>query len=103
MPMLNNASSSIGRPVMVCFSVTPSRYSITMNDRPSLISDFVDRADSGVIQRRSGACLPAQSFQGLAVIGDLIRQKLERNEAAEFDVLCFISHPLPPPSFSRMR
>ena len=50
----STASISSGVPAMRCFSVTPSRNSMAMKASPSLLADFVDRADVRMIQGGGG-------------------------------------------------
>jgi hypothetical protein len=45
-----------------------------------------------MIKRRSGFGLAAEAFQGLQVMGDVRRQKLESNKAVEARVLSFIDY-----------
>ena len=59
-------SISIGRPPMRCFSVMPSRNSMAMNRLPVVFTDFVDRADVGMVQRGGGLRFAAGNAPGLA-------------------------------------
>ena len=60
-----------------------------------LLANFVDRADIGMIQRRSGLRLALKARQRLRVSGNLVGQKLQGDKAAERDVLGFVddAHP----------
>ena len=60
-----------------------------------VIADLVNRADVGVVQRRSCARLAAKAFQGLRVLCDLVRQELERDEAAKIGIFGFEHHAHP--------
>src|SRR5437868_13368541 len=54
------------------------------NEQPSLVlANLMDGADVGMIQRRSGASLAAETLQSWRIIGDLVGQKFESNEAAQ--------------------
>ena len=46
-----------------------------------VLADFVDRADVGVVQGGSGACLPAEAFERLWVLSQVLGQKLQRDKA----------------------
>ena len=56
-----------------------------------VLSDFVDSADVGVIKRRGGARLATEALQGLRVLGHLVRQELESDEAAELGVFGLVN------------
>ena len=57
-----------------------------------------------MIERRGRAGFALEAFQRLAVLGKMLRQKLQGDEAAELGVLGLYTTPMPPPpSFSRMR
>ena len=58
----------------------------------AMLADFVDSANVGVIERRSGAGLAAKAFEGQRVARKLVRQELEGDEAAELGVFGFIDH-----------
>ena len=55
-----------------------------------LLADIVDGADVGVIQRRRGARLAAESGQGLGIVGEVRRQELQRDEALQPRILGFV-------------
>ena len=55
-----------------------------------LLADIVNGADVGVIQRRRGACLAAESRQGLGIVGEVWRQELQRDEALQPGILGFV-------------
>ena len=50
-------------------------------------SDVVDGADVGMVQRRGGARLAAESLDRLRVWGNIFRKEFESDVAAEADVL----------------
>src|SRR5207249_8670226 len=73
-----------------------ARQVLHHNERAALkFTDFVDRADVGVIERGSSASLAAETFERLSILGQVIRQKLERDKAAELGVFGLIhdAHP----------
>ena len=55
------------------------------------LSNFINGADVGMIQRGSGASFTAKAFQGLRIAGDVVGEKLQSDEAAEFRVFGFIN------------
>jgi hypothetical protein len=55
-----------------------------------VLTDVVNRADIGMIQRRCGLRLAPEADQRLRVFGNLIRQKLESNETVQPGVLGLI-------------
>ena len=58
------------------------------NERlPFVLADFVNRADVWMVQRRCGTGFAAEAFQCLRVVGYVLGQKLQRNEAAKLSVL----------------
>src|SRR5216683_5546772 len=62
-----------------------------------LLADVVNGADVGMIQGRRGLRLTPEASQRLGVFGDIIRKKLQGDEAALYTT------PIPaPPSFSRI-
>ena len=63
-----------------------------MKDWPSSFADFVDGADVGMIQGRGGASFAAETFQGLRVSRNIVRQEFESDEAAKFGVLGLVDH-----------
>ena len=70
---------------------------------PILLIDLVNCADAGVVEGRSRFGFALKTAERLRVFGYIVRQELEGNEAAEFDVLGFVDNTMPPPSFSTMR
>src|ERR1700728_30070 len=63
------------------------------NERlPLVLPNFVDGADVGMVQGRSGACFAAKTFQSLRNLRDIFRQKLEGDEAPKLGVLGLVNH-----------
>ena len=60
-----------------------------------LLVDFMNGADVGMVQSRSGLCFTAKAAQDLSIFGHFVGQKLQRNKAIEFGVLGFVydAHP----------
>ena len=48
--------------------------------------DLVDGADVGMVESRGGAGFSLEAVEGLAVLGQFVRKKFERDGTAEFDV-----------------
>src|SRR5262249_50731782 len=46
-----------------------------------MLSNFVDRADIRVIERRGGTRLPSESLQRLRIMGEVLREKFKSNMA----------------------
>ena len=59
---------------------------------PVFLCDFVNGADIRVIQRRSGSCLALKALQRLRIFLHVFGQELERDVAAEVEVLGFVDH-----------
>src|ERR1700751_3705743 len=57
-----------------------------------MLPNFVDRADVGMIQRRSRAGLATEAFERLRVTRDVIGKKFQSDEAAEFGVFSFVNN-----------
>jgi len=58
----------------------------------TVLANLVNRADVGVIQSRSSACLAAKAIQCGGVAGEIVGQKLQCNETAKVEVLSFVNH-----------
>ena len=58
-----------------------------------MLSDVVDGADVGVVERRSGTSFAPEAFQCLWILGYIIGQELESHETPELGVLGLINHP----------
>jgi hypothetical protein len=70
----------------------------------STLADVVDRADVGVVQRRSSPNLSLESAQCLPIHNHMVRQELKSCKAVEVDVFGLIHHTHPPlPRFLTMR
>ena len=54
---------------------------------PVVFINVVDGADVRVIQRRGGPRFALEPLEGLTVLGKVLRQELERYQAAELGVL----------------
>src|SRR5579863_8286577 len=54
--------------------------------------NFVDRANVGMVQGRSSLRFALESFEGLAVLSQILRQKLQRDKTAELGVLGLVHH-----------
>src|SRR2546427_7003511 len=61
-----------------------------------LLSDLMDRADVGMVQGGSSASLTSEPFQSLRVLGYVLWQEFQRDEAPKLGVLGFIDHAHPP-------
>ena len=57
-----------------------------------MLTNLVDSADIGMIQCRRGAGLTQEALVGLLVLGDVIGQELEGDEAMQLGVLGFIHY-----------
>jgi len=64
---------------------------------PLVLPDLVDGTDVWMVQGGRSACLPAKAFQSLRVLGNVVRQELERYETTKLGVFRFVdnSHPTP--------
>src|ERR1700678_812521 len=58
----------------------------------AVLSDFVNGADVGMVQRRRSPGLTAETFESLRILRHVIRQELEGDEAAQFGVLGLVNH-----------
>ena len=54
---------------------------------PSCFADLVDRADVGMVQSGSGLRFALKALEGLRVVGYIVGQELQGDEAAELGVL----------------
>ena len=69
-----------------------------------VLTDVVNRADVGVVQRRSRTRLSLEASECLGISCDFIRKKLERYETAQPGVPALYTTPIPPPpNLSTMR
>jgi hypothetical protein len=53
---------------------------------------FVNRANIGVVEGGGGASLPLETAEGLCVLRDIVRQKLESYEPVQVNVLGLVNH-----------
>jgi hypothetical protein len=61
------------------------------NEGPSVVfSDFIDRADVGMVESGSSTRLAAKSFERLWVMSNFVRQEFQRNETPKLGVLGFV-------------
>ena len=61
-------SISIGLPPIVCFERLPFHHLHRDERTPFVLADLVDRADVGMVQRRSGSRLPPEALQRLRAL-----------------------------------
>src|ERR1700682_4386159 len=59
---------------------------------PILLTDIVNHANVGMIERGSSLCFTLETCECLRVSGYVIRQKLECHEAVESAVLSLVDH-----------
>ena len=57
-----------------------------------MLAEFVDRADVGMIERRGGSRLTAETFQRLRIVAQIFRQELQRDSAAQLQVFRPVNH-----------
>ena len=57
-----------------------------------MLPNFVDCADVGMIESRSGPGFAPEAFECLRVSRQILRQKLQRDMTAEAEVFGFIHH-----------
>src|ERR1700694_907130 len=57
-----------------------------------LLANIVDGANVGMIEGRGGLGLAAKSLQRLAVFGDILGEKLQRDETVKPCVLSFVNN-----------
>src|SRR5580692_10045327 len=60
-----------------------------------MTTDFIDRADVGMVQRGSGTGFAAEAVQGLRVLGNVVRKEFQSDEAPKIGVLGFVNHTHP--------
>jgi len=71
----------------------PALEQLHGHERPPLeFSDIVDRADVRMIECRCGARFAPESLGRLRVVGDVVRQELQRNVSAQARVLGFVDN-----------
>ena len=54
--------------------------------------DLVNGSDVRMVESRCGAGLAFEPLQGLTIFGKFLRQELQRNVAAEFEIFRFVHH-----------
>ena len=59
---------------------------------PLMLGDLIDGANVGVIQSRGGAGFATKTLEGLRILGNVIGQKFEGDEAAEFCVFGLVNN-----------
>ena len=57
-----------------------------------MLSNLMDSADIGMIQCRCGAGFAQKALTGLPVVGDVIGQELEGDEAVQLGVLGLVDN-----------
>ena len=57
-----------------------------------VLADLVDRADVGVVQRRSGTGLAAETFERMRIAGNVSRKEFEGDKAAQADVFGLVDY-----------
>ena len=62
---------------------------------PILFADVIDSADVGMIQGRCGLCFSLKPDKAMRIPGNILRQKLERDETVETRVLRLVNDPHP--------
>jgi len=77
---------------MRCLRVEPSRKLHRDEGLIAIFADFMDGADIGMVERGCGTGFTPKTFQGLRIAGQYVRQKLEGDETAQFEVLRFVDH-----------
>ena len=76
---------------------SPTLHELHDDEGTALVfPEFVNRADVGVVQRRRGTGLDAESFDGLAVGGRVGSNELERHLAAQERVFRGVNDTHPP-------
>jgi hypothetical protein len=60
---------------------------------PFSLVNLVDRADTGMIQRRCSSRFLPDSAESLSVVWNIIRQEFERDKAAEIQILSLVHNP----------
>src|SRR5215470_13914101 len=62
---------------------------------PALLVNFVNRADVRMVQCGSRLCLALEAGKSLCVLGNVVRQELEGNEAMQLHVVRLVNHTHP--------
>jgi hypothetical protein len=70
----------------------------------TVLSDFINRADIGMVERGRSTSLAPKSFERLRVMSNVFGQELQGNEAPKFDVFSLVDNThTTPPNFSTRR
>ena len=59
---------------------------------PVLLADLMNRANVRMVQSGSGARLAAKALKGLRVTDNVIREELQRHEAAKLSILGLVNN-----------
>src|SRR3979490_57971 len=59
---------------------------------PAVVLDTVDSADIRMVELRGGPCFSFESLQRLGIAGKIFWNELQRDMAAEFEILCLIDN-----------
>jgi hypothetical protein len=65
---------------------------------PVLLVNFVNRADVRMVQCRRSLGFTLEASKSLCILGYIIRQELEGNQAAQLHVLSLVDHTHPTPA-----
>ena len=57
-----------------------------------VLADLVDRADVGVVQRRSGTGLAAETFERVRIAGNVSRKEFQGDKSAQADVFGLVDY-----------
>ncbi len=60
-----------------------------------MLSNFVGGADIWVVEGRGGASFALKALEAYGIVGEFVGQELERDEAAEFEILGLVDHTHP--------
>ena len=75
--------------VLQCFAV----HELHGDERtPAFLGDLIDRADIGMVQRRSSTRLAPEALQRSAVVGEVIGEELERYRPVKQRIFCLVHH-----------
>jgi hypothetical protein len=80
---------------MRCFRVTPVQKLHGDEGLVSVLADFVNGADIGMVEGRGSTSLAAKAFQRLRVLRHIVGQEFESNEATEVSVLGLVNNTHP--------
>src|SRR5271157_716218 len=57
-----------------------------------MLSELMDGADIGMVERRNSPRFPLKSLYSFRIISQLLGKKLQRHLTAQFQVFCFVNH-----------